>query len=364
MRIQLSRAGITAFALASALSAQTIVSGGGTAMQLAINAASLGDTLLVQAGDYFPITIDFGLTVICEPGARFLNTPADPSVNILSLPVGQTVRWFGGEMAAAQPNGEFRVFFCDGVVAAEGILSENCIVNDSPQTSFTNCVFTERTLVDRSTVTFTSCTLQRHQFCAGATCSSLEIQDGTATLVDSTVIGPPGLAPIFPASAGIYINVGTVRLAGPGTSVSSGGNPIIPPIVVNGGFGSIEMDPAVLVNGTPSGAAPTVMTIPSTATTGGASGAVVPFTSYSEVGSLSVTLVGLLSPRLPTPFGEVWLMPPAITVLVGVVPANGSLSGSIVVPATAYAQAVTFHNVALLTGGNLVIGPPTVAIYR
>ena len=87
MRSQLSRAGITAFALASALSAQTIVSGGGTAMQLAIYAASLGDTLLVQAGDYFPITIDFGLTVICEPGARFLVKIADSNRGPIALDI-------------------------------------------------------------------------------------------------------------------------------------------------------------------------------------------------------------------------------------------------------------------------------------
>ena len=67
MNTSLISASLAALALASAPCAQTIVSGGGPALQNAIVAAAIGDTILVQAGTYDPMLVD---KVSCLPTLR------------------------------------------------------------------------------------------------------------------------------------------------------------------------------------------------------------------------------------------------------------------------------------------------------
>jgi hypothetical protein len=363
MRSQPFRTGVAALLLAYPLLAQTVVFGGGPALQNAITAAAVGDLLVVQAGDYDAVTIDKGLTIHCEPGVRLLSG-TQACVQMHVIPAGQTARWYGGEMVQTGVLAEFRVFLCNGVVEVEGVLSGNCITNDSPQTSFTNCEFTIRTQVDNSKVLFSNCILHRQLFCSGTVCSGLEvINGGTAWVVDSTIIGPPGLV-FFPASPGIYLDDGTIHLGGAITSVA-GGSPSVPAIRFGSVGGTIEADSLVQINGSIDGVGSvTPSTTPSTSTVGGSEGDTVSVMTYSEPGSFALSFVGLPLPRTLTPFGELWMVPPVITVAAGLVPANSELPGNFVIPVGAYGRSLTFQAGAILSNGDIVLGIPTVALYR
>lgn len=332
MRNQHLWIGLAGAILISAAPSQTVVSGGGPALQNAIAAASVGDTLVVQAGTYDPVLVDKGLTVLCDPNVGFTNTAQNISVQIHVIPAGQTVRWFGGEMLPSAPKGEFRVFLCDGVVEVEGVVSQNCIVNDSAQTSFTDCAFTERTQADNSVVAYSNCNLHRLQSCIGAVCSSLEVVDGAvATVIDTEIIGPPGFGFIFPAKPGIYVDNSTVRLAGAGTTVTGGGLNIAA-IQVGALGATIDQDPLSTLNGAVVGGTANVTTVPAVSTTGGASGQVIPLTTYGEPGSFAFAIVGLPIPRVPTPFGELWILPPGVVAGSGIVPPGGELTSNFTVP--------------------------------
>lgn len=364
MNTSLISATLAGLALASSPCAQTTVAGGGPALQNAIVAAAVGDTLVVQAGTYDPVLVDKGLTVICDPGVAFTNTLQNISVQIHQIPVGQTARWFGGEILPSSPNGELRVFFCDGAVEVEGLVSRNCITNNSAQVSFTDCMFSLRTQVDNSTVAFTNCELHRTLACIGSVCSSLEVVGGgTALVTDCVIIGPPGFSFISPAAPGIYIDNGTVRLAGSGTSVTGGGINI-PSIRFGPLAGTVDQDPLVVLNGAVVGGAVNVMTVPAISTVGGIAGQTIPLTTYGEPGSFAFAVVGLPIPHVPTPFGDLWLLPPGLIAGSGVVPANGELAGSFTVPSGAFGLSLTFQSVAILLNSDLVIGPPTVVVYR
>ena len=364
MNTSLISASLAALALASAPCAQTIVSGGGPALQNAIVAAAIGDTILVQAGTYDPVLVDKGLTVICDPGVAFTNTAQSISVQIHVIPVGQTVRWFGGEVLPSTPVGEFRVFLCQGVVQVEGVIAPNCISNDSAQVSFTDCQFSLRTQVDNSTVAFTNCELHRTLACIGSVCSSLEVVDGgTALVTDCVIVGPPGFSFISPAAPGIYVDNSTVRLAGSGTSVTGGGVNIAS-IRVGPLGGTIDQDPLAVLNGAVLGGTANVTTVPAISTVGGTVGQAIPLTTYGEPGSFAFAVVGLPIPHVPTPFGDLWLLPPGLVVGSGVLPANGELLANFTVPSGASGLSLTFQPVAIQLNGDLIIGSPTVVIYR
>lgn len=361
-KIHVVRAALAASLLATGLCSQTTVSGGGAALQTAITAASIGDTLIVQAGDYDNVLIQKGLTILCEPGVRVLSGSSAP-VSMNQIPVGQTGRWFGGELVQNGVVASFRVFFCDGVVEVEGMTCAGCIINDSPQASFTDCNLAGRNQVDNSTATFSKCVLQRTLFCSGAVCSSLEVVDGgTALVTDSVITGPPGFV-FFPASPGIYINDGSIQLSGINTIVTPGAA-TIPAVNFGPLGGNVEADPLVTINGTVANGTVTTTTVTSAATVGGASGATINVDTYSEPGSFAFSFVGLPLPRVATPFGDLWMTPPVVTVSAGVVPASGVLGGSFVVPTGAEGEALTFQPASILTNGSIVLGVPTVAVYR
>jgi len=361
-KIHVVRAALAASLLATGLCSQTTVSGGGAALQNAITAAAVGDTLLVQAGDYDSVLIQKGLTILCDPGVRVLSSSVTP-VSMNQIPAGQTGRWHGGELVQNGVVASFRVFFCDGIVEVEGMSCAGCIINDSPQSSFTDCSLAGRNQVDNSTATFSNCVLHRTQFCSGSVCSSLEVVDGGFAMVtDSTITGPPGLV-FFPASPGIYVDNGTIQLSGINTIVSPGAA-TIPAVNFGPLGGTIESDPLVTINGTVANGTVTTTTVTSSATTGGTSGATLNVDTYSEPGSFAFAFVGLPLPRVATPFGDLWMTPPVVTVSAGVVPASGVLAGSFVVPAGAAGEALTFQPASILTNGNIVLGVPTVAVYR
>jgi hypothetical protein len=76
-------------AVTSSLAAQTtwVVSGGGAALQQAINSAAPGDTLDVQAGTYSPITATRGLHIKLRSGAHVGQWPSTSTTIVLtSLP--------------------------------------------------------------------------------------------------------------------------------------------------------------------------------------------------------------------------------------------------------------------------------------
>ncbi|MCK5944215.1 MAG: hypothetical protein KAI24_19670, partial [Planctomycetes bacterium] len=167
----------------------------------------------------------------------------------------------------------------------------------------------------------------------------------------------------FPATPGIYADDATVRLSGANTSVV-GGSASVPAINIGPAGATVEVDPLVAINGSVNGGTVATTDIPASATVGGSSGNTIAVTTYSEPGSFAFSFVALPLPRTPTPFGELWMTPPVVTVTAGVVPANGELAGSFVVPAGAQGASLAFQPAAILSNGSIVLGLPTVAIYR
>lgn len=369
-------------AVAGLVRAQTIVvSGGGSALQQAINTAPVGALLDVMPGTYSSVTVTQGMRISLRAGAAVTTAPfpsTAPGVTVLLLPAGQQFVLEGSGSASA-----LAISQCAGDVVVNGI--NHLVAPLGPQATTVNgctgAVLFHRTTCVNSMgiphgqihvascahVSFTACTLP----CMTVTgsrvslngCSNLnaygslpgiDVVSGSVVVDGGTVAG--GLLYSFPIPApGIRLAQGDV--------VATGGaliryTPWIPPYTaIETTGGSIRLDPSVQVLGVITGPA-TIQhdEIPSLLPQHNAT--TLSVASTGEPGSAVFTFAGMLMSPVPTPWGDAWLSPLDPILDVTLVPASGTWTFAQTFATVPPFIVLTLQSVALTPSGALVIGAP------
>lgn len=370
---------VTFFALSPLLSAQTIVSGGGTALQQAINTAPLGAILDVMPGTYTPVTVTQGVRISLRLGAvvgPLISPPtAPPSMTVSALPAGQQFVVEG----SGSVNG-LQLIGCAGDILVNGInhatFGTTMIGSCTGAVLFhrTSCVNTSSTsygtiaISNCAHVSFTACQL-----------SVLTVSASRVSLSQSSNVFSYGSVPGIDLQSGsVVIDGGTIegaaqfsfplphpglRIAG-GEVVATGGAVIrsstlypAPWIAIESTGGTIRLDPSVQLIGSVNG--PVVVQtseVPSLAVTHNATMLAVALTG--EPGSALFTLAGMPMSPVPTPWGEAWLSPADVLIDAVIVPPSGAAGFSLPVANAPPFATLVVQSVALTSTGYLVIGAP------
>ncbi|MEO0478353.1 MAG: hypothetical protein AAF196_02610 [Planctomycetota bacterium] len=190
---------ITAMSLTSPLVAQTVVSGGGNALQAAINNASPGDVLSVLMADYDAITVDRSITIEFDAGATVTGS-GQPALTVQNIASSETVRIRGGlfRQGAIQTAPVTLIQQIDGTVflsATQGNTDRSSVPSGGVMTIQSSplgrIVIEEADVsqtglgLDLSTIRVESCDDVRFQDCPGL--SSLEFVNSNVVLVDCVV---------------------------------------------------------------------------------------------------------------------------------------------------------------------------------
>lgn len=280
--------------------------GGFAALDLAVAAAAPGDTIVVRAGQYPPATIDKGVRVLGDPGAR-VQASVGVSLTIANVPAGQTavVRGLRTDITHAGVQVDYLVTDCDGHVLVQDIdLLYAIAVVRSPHVSLQRVVNSSVGWVEAldSTVALAGCA-----FFGPPGGSALRCTNSDVVATDCTWRGGPQL--LFPARPAIELASGSLVLTGADSDVRAGTGAVVAAIETGGG--ALAIDPRVPL--VPSGGA-----LPITGP------ATVRFASLpsmrTEVASGRLDVVVdpaggtrvhvVASPPvapLPTPFGALWV---------------------------------------------------------
>lgn len=94
-----------------------VVSGGGGALNAAVQQASSGDRLIVRAARYQALLADRGLTIDCGAGFQFdADIYSGGPSRIFGVPAGQSLRLRGGEIVASGLFTRVEISQCAGIV--------------------------------------------------------------------------------------------------------------------------------------------------------------------------------------------------------------------------------------------------------
>jgi hypothetical protein len=370
------------------LSAQTthFVSGGGAALQLMINIAAPGDILDVQAGTYSAVTVTRGLRITLRSGAQVNAGPPPAAFTVNSLPSSDSFVLEGAGSAmgiqalgcagtvvcnrvSLMGGGNTRVDNCTGPVVFHRtdngftgpFLTPTVVINNSAQVSFTSCSL-GRTTMTGSHVTFADTYMQPYggSGTTPGTQPTLRITLSTVSIDGGSITG--GVAASFPfTESGIRLESGNLVVAGPARIQESSffSPPSMPAIQTIGG--TLRVDPAVVLVGTPPINGPAVVTFANTpsiafARTPGSANYQVAL--RAEAGSLAFTLINLLSPPLPSPYGDLWINPVSPIIDVTAMPANGvnTFTRSLANVPPFFPLALQAAN--LSTAGTVAVSPP------
>lgn len=379
MRMHSFSAASALVAIASSLPGQTIVvSGGGAALQQAINTAPPGATLDVMPGTYSPVVATQALHISLRAGAIVGQPPPPvqpPAFAISALPAGQQFVLEGsGKVWGLQFTG------CAGDILVNGInhgtFGTTTISSCSAAVIFhrTSCVTASSStshgsiaIINCSHVSFTACQL-----------SALTISSSRVSLSHSSNLYSYGSAPGIDLQSGsVVVDGGTIEGAaqfsfpiphpgvriGAGELIATGGAVIrysslypLPYIAIESTGGVIRLDPSVQLIGTTTGPATVLYgEIPSLDVSHTASAMTVALTG--EPGSAVFTLAGPLMSPVPTPWGDAWLSPLDVIVDVVVLPASGAHTFSVPVANPPPFATLVVQSVAL-TATSLNIGAP------
>ena len=345
------RCALPVLLLTTIAAAQTthVVSGGGAALQNAINAANPGDILDVMPGTYSEINTAKGVRVMLRAGATVQSSFVALAVTLSGLPAGQTFVLHGGAVEGFQAQncagciiwlgsqhahllGVLLTFVnCTGPVVAKdlttmatSVIQGGLQVTDCAHVSFTNCPL-PLTIVTRSDV----------------------------SLVDSGVPLPYGFTPGLRLVSGSVVAAGgqfrhatnaSWPVTGPAILVEQGdltltrgafvtgshngfGQPIAPAIDTLGG--TVRLDPSVVLTGTVPVAGPAIVTnafVPSIAANHASGSPTCQFQIAAEPGSVVFTLVNLPHAPFGSPWGAIWLPGDSPIVDVTVLGAGGTHS--------------------------------------
>ncbi len=342
------------FAFAALLPAQSthVVQGGGSALQTAINAAAPGDILDVMPGSYAAVTVTRGLRITLRSGARvvvpFQSMAA--AITVSALPGGEALVVTGGSVQGIAATacagaivcdrmtldnangGSSRIDGCTGAVTLQQISNStqptfgSFEVVNCGQVSFTSCTL-PRTSITNANVTFADCSIRPYggSWPSGNS-PSLRVRSGHVSIAGGRISG--GIAASLPYhESAILLEQGELVLAGAvrlEESQDPWSLPQAPALDTLGG--SVRVDPAVVLIGTPPIQGPasvTFATSPSLAVVHNQGSVHYQLTLTAEPNSLAFTLLGLPVPVSPSPWGDLWLVPQSLILDVATVPASG-----------------------------------------
>ena len=369
--------------LASIALAQTthVVSGGGNALQTAINAASPGDILDVLPGSYSAVTVTRGMRISLRAGASIVVPFSPPSwaISIVALPAGEAFVLEGGTV-----NG-FLATACAGAVVLDDCVNDwqlgaaaSRIDACSGPVAFHRVrttwqfPFDAIEIVNSAAVSFCSCRLQRLVVTnssvslaaveipiANGSVPGLHVVSGSATIAGGTITG--GLLYSFPfPQPGILIDQGALVVTG-GTSVAPTPPSATSVSAIQANGGTVQLDPSVQLLSTPTISGPGSVTfapIPSLAvarTRGSANYTVSP---TAQPNDLVFTLIGLPAPVLPLPWGDAWIDPLSPILDVTVAPTSRTWSFTRSLAGAPAFLGLVVQSAALSPNGTIGISPP------
>lgn len=373
------RASVVVLALhaASFASAQStiVVSGGGTALQTAINAAAPGDTLVVQPAAYAAVTCSKGLRLALQAGAQ-VGTGSGTGLTLTNLPPAERFLVDGGSIAGIAASG------CAGTIVVDGVdvsstteqfagctgaivfdtvrylgsftLSNGRVSFDTcAQVSFRDCLLPALTFTN-SRALLQGCTVRPYIFSA----PGVQLVSGSLTISGGLTTGSEAVF-FSIARPGIQIDAGDLMLTG-GAVVQAleYAGQTAPGVLVNGG--AVRRDPGIAVTGTPPfSSLSSVFTAPTPSLTVATVATTLDVATRGQPGDLLVTFAGLLTAPYATPWGDAWLLPTDPILDVAVLPASGTAAFSRTFAAVPPFVELTLQPVALAPNGTLTIGAPT-----
>ncbi len=368
-----------------------VVSGGGTALQVAVDRANPGDTLDVLAGTYGPVVVSKGITIECRSGVK-VDGGQLAALTVDSLPAGEVLAFTGGFFTAWRPvlldpvvavtrcQGttildslswdlavsffpRFRIAACNGPVIIRRVnigggptIVTYAVIEDSAQVSLTGCTDLPPLQVYRSNLSVAGCRFTGRYASNGitATDSYLAISDSTIS-GGSTGHGFIGLPGIDMTRGQAVIAGATTITAGNAISLTSAvrilnssvrfplGVTFLPathPPVI--GPGKVVLEP-----------------VPSVEATGAHSGAVFDMLVRAEPHSLTATFIGTPQVPISLPFGNLWLAINSPVFNLQVTPVTGQFRVAGAVPALPKRLALVLQPITLTLAGTLSVGTPT-----
>lgn len=376
-----------AIVFAQLLTAQTIVvSGGGAALQQAIDTAPPGAHLLVQPGAYSAITVRRGMRVQLLAGTSILNV-GGPAVSVVSVPPGETfvLEGVGNTVQEARvqscvgdvvfANVDFlydssstnglQVVSCSGAVTFQDIgptigapWGGSMPILDSAQVSFHRAVMRRPLHVTNSRVAMTDVTTPAALSMLGG----LRVDSGSVFVAGGSLAAAAQFSLLTPlpavtvAGGQLTVTGGAVLTAAPAVF-----SPATAPAISMLG-GSLRLDPSVVLNPVP-GAPPIAgpgqvqtLRIPSLGLAH--AGTTMTGNVFAGAGDAVFTLAGLSMTPAPTPWGDAWLSPADPILDVTVLPASGTHSFAKTFANVPPFVVLTVQSVALSPSGALVVGAP------
>ena len=362
--------------LAVSAGAQTtwIVNAGGgpgvnfTDLPSAVAAAADGDTIIVQTGPFnegaTPFTTNKGLTIVGEGGLVPIGTSAGAPIEVIGLPATSSFRMVGFSRPS---NGalHFRIENCLGPVHLERLRCREFgfffpttpsmeIINSASVTVRDIVNFgTPAMQIDSSTVSLVQCRL-------GVT----EINIGGGPWIgasDSSIdIVEPQFDTGFVIAAGITTDNCQLTIGGSSASTMSnpGGD------LVDATGGTIVFDPAVSLSASGSlfvgTATVTSADVPATWADNANPGQSIAITSSAPVGAFNFLALGAPGLLTATPIGTLGIDAAQPFVIAGptVVPASGSVSTALTIPASFALGSAFASQSVVLTPGQLQLSHP------
>lgn len=241
-----------------------------TTLPPAIAAANDGDTVLIRAGNYTPITTSKGLTLLGVGAAtiRQVDFVFAPVVEITGLPASRSFVMKGLRIEGIMANALFSATGNAGRIHLEDVEIATATIPPAPQHAcvVSNCRsftmnggrlfgFPSVRVID-STAAFTGTRIEGGHSCGSVRCTyvgeGLISDRSTLHLTNCNVTGGNGGAPLNPFTqprTAVQSAQSTIYAAGDTTTVSagSGGTAILAGITTD--QGRVELDAAVVVNG-------------------------------------------------------------------------------------------------------------------
>lgn len=361
-----------------------VVSGGGAALQSAINLASPGDTLIVNAGIYTPVLCTRGLRLELQPGAE-VGAPNSSTlaVRLQAIPASDTFVLTGGLVfgvgadacagAIVVDRAELRggpgplvppmvwnactgpvvfdeVAFAPPAVTAQGQLR----ISNCAQVSLRECHLPSLVL-SGSRVALADCTVR--PIGVASAVAGLHQTSGRVSICGGAISGSFLFSLPIP-TAGIRIDTGELVLTGGALVQRASWLPVSgPSIEANGGI--VRLDPSVTVLGTPpiTGAG-TVLTTPIPSLAVSHTATTMTVALAGGPGSALITFAGLPIAPYTTPWGDAWLLPTDPILDLVVLPASGTSSFARTFAAVPSWFVLTLQSVELSAAGALTIGAP------
>jgi hypothetical protein len=368
------------FVLAAGAVAQTtwVVSGGGAALQTAINAAAAGDTLDIQPGSYDSAVCSKGLRIATQPGVQIGNSV--PGLSIVNLPQAERFQVDGGGIVIS-----FGATGCAGTIVVDGVdvqgteqdQLQGCtgpIVFDGVRYlgGFSSSSVGHVQCTSCTDLTFRDCALPRLGFAAtravlqGCTVrpytmygQGVRVVSGTVTVSGGYVTGSQAWHLAVPMAA-IRLDGGELALTG-GATIAALVWPIGTPaagIEANGG--TIRLDPSVTVTGTPPILGPaTVLTTPIASLVVTHTATTMNVAVRGRPNDIVFTFAGLGAAPYPTPWGDAWLLPTDPILDIVVMPPSGTSSFSSGFASVPPFVLLTLQPVAIEPWVGLTLGAPT-----